>query len=120
MNREAVALGTPVATTFAGRIGAVDEQLLAEGRLRLLTSADDLAPAKRTATAATADARPGSDARHAPDGARRRLRWVVGGPAHAGPPTVSGYGSTTGQPAPVQTIRLWMLGAIVAAGAAAM
>ena len=54
MNREAVALGTPVATTFAGQIGAVDEQLLAEGRLRLLTSADDLAPAKRTATAATA------------------------------------------------------------------
>ena len=54
MNREAVALGTPVATTFAGQIGAVDEQLLADGRLRLLTSADDLAPAKRTATAATA------------------------------------------------------------------
>ena len=42
MNREAVALGTPVATMFAGRIGAVDEQLLAEGRLRPLTSADDL------------------------------------------------------------------------------
>ncbi len=52
MNREAVALGTPVATTFAGRIGAVDEQLLAEGRLRLLTSADDLTLEKRTATVA--------------------------------------------------------------------
>ena len=29
MNREAVALGTPVYTTFAGRLGAVDEQLVA-------------------------------------------------------------------------------------------
>jgi len=36
MNREAVALGTPVWTTFAGRLGAVDERLVAEGRLRLL------------------------------------------------------------------------------------
>ena len=31
MNREAVALGTPVFTTFEGRLGAVDEQLLREG-----------------------------------------------------------------------------------------
>src|SRR5512132_4405093 len=36
MNREAVALGTPVFTTFEGRLGAVDERLLAEGRLRRL------------------------------------------------------------------------------------
>ena len=42
MNREAVALGTPVYTTFAGRLGAVDERLIAEGRLRPLGSADDL------------------------------------------------------------------------------
>jgi len=33
MNREAVALGTPVLTTFEGKIGAVDEQLIAEGRM---------------------------------------------------------------------------------------
>ncbi|MBA3304592.1 MAG: DUF354 domain-containing protein, partial [Thermoleophilaceae bacterium] len=33
MNREAVALGTPVFTTFEGRPGAVDEALLGEGRL---------------------------------------------------------------------------------------
>jgi predicted glycosyltransferase len=33
MNREAVALGTPVYTTFGGRLGAVDEQLIAQGRL---------------------------------------------------------------------------------------
>jgi uncharacterized protein len=36
MNREAVALGTPVFTTFAGRMGGVDESLLAAGRLRVL------------------------------------------------------------------------------------
>ena len=36
MNREAVALGTPVFTTFEGRMGAVDEQLMREGRLRKL------------------------------------------------------------------------------------
>ena len=42
MNREAVALGVPVYTTFAGRIGAVDEALLRDGRLRQLTSAGDL------------------------------------------------------------------------------
>ena len=33
MNREAVALGTPVYTTFAGRLGAVDERLISDGRL---------------------------------------------------------------------------------------
>jgi uncharacterized protein len=33
MNREAVALGTPV-YTFEGRLGAIDEALLTEGRLR--------------------------------------------------------------------------------------
>ena len=36
MNREAVALGTPVITTFEGRLGGVDEALLADGRLRRL------------------------------------------------------------------------------------
>ena len=43
MNREAVALGTPVWTTFEGRLGAVDERLIAEGRLRRLTRAEDVA-----------------------------------------------------------------------------
>jgi hypothetical protein len=42
MNREAVALGTPVYTTFSGRLGAVDESLIARGLLRRLTSGDDL------------------------------------------------------------------------------
>ena len=40
MNREAVALGTPVWTTFEGRPGAVDERLIAEGRLRRLERAE--------------------------------------------------------------------------------
>ena len=47
MNREAVALGTPVWTTFEGRLGAVDEGLIAAGRLRRLTSPDDVVLEKR-------------------------------------------------------------------------
>jgi predicted glycosyltransferase len=42
MNREAVALGTPVYTSFAGRLGAVDERLIAAGLLRPLRSADEI------------------------------------------------------------------------------
>ncbi len=49
MNREAVALGTPVWTTFQGRLGAVDERLIAEGRLRVLERAGDVVLAKRAA-----------------------------------------------------------------------
>ncbi|MGH2838533.1 MAG: DUF354 domain-containing protein [Thermoleophilaceae bacterium] len=48
MNREAVALGTPVFTTFEGRLGAVDERLLSEGRLRKLSSAEEVVVEKRT------------------------------------------------------------------------
>ena len=47
MNREAAALGTPVYTTFAGRLGAVDEALIRAGRLRPLTTPDELAVRKR-------------------------------------------------------------------------
>ncbi len=47
MNREAVALGAPVYTTFAGRMGGVDEQLIAEGRLRVLTDPAELDLTKR-------------------------------------------------------------------------
>jgi predicted glycosyltransferase len=42
MNREAVALGTPVYTTFGGRLGAVDESLIRDGRLVLLGDAAQL------------------------------------------------------------------------------
>jgi uncharacterized protein len=47
MNREAVALGVPVYTTFEGRIGAVDERLIAEQRLRKLAGADELDLSRR-------------------------------------------------------------------------
>ncbi|HEY6891321.1 MAG TPA: DUF354 domain-containing protein [Solirubrobacter sp.] len=42
MNREAVALGTPVWTTFEGQLGAVDERLIADGRMHRLMSAEDV------------------------------------------------------------------------------
>jgi predicted glycosyltransferase len=47
MNREAVALGVPVWTIFSGRMGAVDEELIAAGRLRELTDAGALEVRKR-------------------------------------------------------------------------
>jgi predicted glycosyltransferase len=47
MNREAVALGTPVYTIFSGRMGAVDERLIAEGRLRPLVDPSALELKKR-------------------------------------------------------------------------
>ena len=57
MNREAVALGVPVYTTFAGRVGAVDESLIAAGRLRRLTSAGELALEKRPSPASPPERR---------------------------------------------------------------
>jgi predicted glycosyltransferase len=47
MNREAVALGTPVFTTFTGRMGGVDEALIADGRLQVLDDPAALALRKR-------------------------------------------------------------------------
>ncbi|MFZ1995538.1 MAG: DUF354 domain-containing protein [Solirubrobacteraceae bacterium] len=47
MNREAVALGTPVFTVFEGRLGAVDEQLIAEGRLARLEHPEQVWLVKR-------------------------------------------------------------------------
>ncbi len=49
MNREAVALGTPVYTLFEGRPGAVDDRLIAEGRLRRLRAAGEIELVKRSA-----------------------------------------------------------------------
>jgi predicted glycosyltransferase len=48
MNREAVALGTPVYTIFEGRLGAVDERLIADGRLRRLERVDEVELVKRS------------------------------------------------------------------------
>jgi predicted glycosyltransferase len=53
MNREAVALGTPVFTTFEGKLGAVDERLIAEGRLTKLESAAEVQVVKRAPGSAT-------------------------------------------------------------------
>jgi predicted glycosyltransferase len=47
MNREAVALGVPVYTTFGGRLGGVDEWLIREGRLRPLVDPSALELTKR-------------------------------------------------------------------------
>jgi uncharacterized protein len=55
MNREAVALGTPVYTVFEGRLGAVDERLIAEGRLRRLTRPEELQIVKRAPPASGGD-----------------------------------------------------------------
>jgi predicted glycosyltransferase len=52
MNREAVALGTPVFTTFEGRLGAVDEALLRDGRLRRLEDPESVEVEKRGDAAA--------------------------------------------------------------------
>ena len=54
MNREAVALGVPVYTTFEGRLGAVDERLIAEGRLRKLRDPAQIDFDKRRPTTAQA------------------------------------------------------------------
>ena len=57
MNREAVALGTPVFTTFAGRMGGVDEALIAAGRLRVLDDPGALPLRKRETPVGVAHAR---------------------------------------------------------------
>jgi predicted glycosyltransferase len=53
MNREAVALGTPVYTTYGGRLGGVDEWLIRERRLVPLTDPRALDLKKRPAGEAT-------------------------------------------------------------------
>jgi predicted glycosyltransferase len=53
MNREAAALGVPVYTTYGGRLGGVDEQLIRDGRLRPLTDPRALDLHKRDLTEGT-------------------------------------------------------------------
>ena len=53
MNREAAALGVPAASIYAGKWAAIDEQLVAEGRLQKIASREDvdsLAVQKKTST----------------------------------------------------------------------
>ena len=49
MNREAAALGVPVYTTYGGRLGGVDEELIRDGRLKPLTDPRALDLHKRDA-----------------------------------------------------------------------
>ena len=49
MNREAAALGVPVYTTYGGRLGGVDEELIRQGRLKPLTDPRALDLHKREA-----------------------------------------------------------------------
>ena len=51
MNREAVALGVPVYTIFSGRMGAVDERLVADGRMTQLADPAALELVRREGTA---------------------------------------------------------------------
>jgi predicted glycosyltransferase len=51
MNREAAVLGTPVWSIFEGRPGAVDDKLIAEGRLRVLRDPEEIVVAPRPAPA---------------------------------------------------------------------
>ncbi len=53
MNREAAALGVPVYTTYGGRLGGVDEELIREGRLKPLTDPRALELAKRDEATST-------------------------------------------------------------------
>ena len=49
MNREAVVLGTPAYTVFAGEMGAVDEDLIERGLLQQVSKVDDIAWRRKTA-----------------------------------------------------------------------
>src|SRR5215210_1203340 len=48
MNREAAVLGTPVWSIFEGPLGGVDEQLVREGRLKLLRDPEQLTVERRS------------------------------------------------------------------------
>lgn len=47
LNREAAALGTPAYTVFSGKMGAVDEALLRQGRMHRVTDASEIAIEKK-------------------------------------------------------------------------
>ena len=49
MNREAAVLGTPVWSIFEGRMGGVDEMLAREGRLHLVSDADEIEVQRKSA-----------------------------------------------------------------------
>ena len=73
MNREAVALGTPVYTTFAGRMGGVDEDLIDRGLLTVLGDAGELDLVKR-------DGEPGTRRPRDPEVLVEGILGALGGP----------------------------------------
>jgi len=74
MNREAVALGTPVFTTFTGRMGGVDEELIAAGRLQVLEDPATLELRKREAQPGVREPRDAGFLADAALGAARPLK----------------------------------------------
>jgi predicted glycosyltransferase len=42
MNREAAALGVPAVSIYAGKWAAIDQELIEEGRLRRIESAEEI------------------------------------------------------------------------------
>ena len=74
MNREAVALGTPVFTTFTGRMGGVDEELIAAGRLRVLEDPAALELRKRSSPPGARERRDAGLLAEAALGAARPLK----------------------------------------------
>ncbi|MBA3717324.1 MAG: DUF354 domain-containing protein [Actinobacteria bacterium] len=75
MNREAAVLGTPVWSIFEGRLGAVDERLAHEGRLRFLSD-----PAQLTVDRKPPGAYSDRVRRDPADLLRLALPWVSDGP----------------------------------------
>lgn len=73
MNREAAVLGTPVWSIFEGRLGAVDEQLVREGRLRFLRDPAEIEPEKKSTRSWENRMR-----RDPADLLRLALPWLVG------------------------------------------
>ena len=53
MNREAAVMGTPVWSMFEGRMGAVDEMLVRQGRLRVLRAPEEIVVTRKPAGAAS-------------------------------------------------------------------
>ena len=75
MNREAAVLGTPAYSIFEGRMGAIDEMLAAQGRLRFLEDPDEVeVPPK------PADAWKNRVRRDPADLVRMALPWVSPAP----------------------------------------
>ena len=64
MNREAAALGVPAASIYAGKWAAIDEELVDEGRLKKITSREDvesLVAKKKTSTVPRANKKTRAD-----------------------------------------------------------